>query len=98
METHKCPNCGASLGAESESYSTTCPYCNSTLINKAQQKQVESQPQEPNVPFFNTYSSNTTPNEYEIDKSRFNGFLFVILLIFFWPLAIFYLLTRIKKK
>ena len=97
MEVNKCPNCGASLGAAGEEYTTTCPYCGSTLFNK-DRKPKEPEPK-PNNELGALFSDAKPDFSETTSKIKFNFLVFLILLIFMWPIAIVYaVICKIAKN
>ena len=95
MEANKCPNCGASIH-EREEHITTCTYCGGTIINKAATNEPKPAPTEPS-PSSTIYNANQ-PHINKINI-KFKGGIFILLLIFAWPLAIAYLtICKIQEK
>jgi uncharacterized membrane protein YvbJ len=81
---NECPNCGYSMTKNEPN----CKYCGS--INPLYKK-----------PFYPTSPSNNTsntqqPNSSDDDKN-INWVIFVVLLIFCWPVAVVYLLVKLSK-
>ena len=95
MEANKCPNCGASINNEIDRV-TTCTYCGGTIINQAA-KVEEPVPTKPQP--SSSYSSNSTDHPGSFVKLKFKGIVFVLLLVFAWPLAFLYLaICKIQEK
>ena len=90
MEANKCPNCGASINNETDRI-TTCKYCGGTIINEAATVE-KPEPQKTQQPssFYTNINPETQHPIHKI-KLKFNGLIFLMLLIFMWPLAFLYL-------
>ncbi len=95
MEANKCPNCGASIN-EREEHVTTCTYCGGTIINKAAKDEPKVAPAAPS-PSSTIFNANE-PHPARINL-KFKGGIFLLLLIFAWPLAFLYLaICKIQEK
>lgn len=89
---HECRSCGATL-AKSDS---VCKYCGNNNPNYSR----------PVSSFFSSSSESSTTSDKTYSSSKPSGInsnkninwvLFVLLLIFFWPAAIVYLLVKAGK-
>ncbi len=89
---NECPNCGYDW-SKNEKY---CKYCGTSNPTFVEPKK---------APTFNFLQPNNTNDSNEeksndgnnVSQTKFSVVAFIILLIFFWPAAIIYLLLTMKK-
>ncbi len=84
MQSKRCPNCGATTTITNENI-CKCSYCGSVL---------ESNDSTSN--YSGTMESYEKKDIKPFQKLQFNAALFVILLIFCWPIAVIYALIASK--
>ena len=86
---NECPNCGYQFSSRD----AKCPYCGtanpnySSIFNTAKNDSSSDT--------NSAYKSTVTNNQKD---TKFSLLLFIVLLIFFWPLAIIYLVVYLVKK
>lgn len=79
----ECSGCGYTLNENIE----FCPYCgkaNPYYVKKSDSLTVTQQ------------QKNTSENNSAEKKSKFNAFIFILLLLICWPISIVYLIVTIK--
>lgn len=86
---NECPNCGYQFSSRD----AKCPYCGtanpnySSIFNAAKNDSSSDT--------NSAYKSTVTNNQKD---TKFSLLLFIVLLIFFWPIAIIYLVVYLVKK
>ena len=89
----ECPNCGYQLNQAER----VCKYCGSPNSSFVMVPQRESNRQVPSIlnqNYSNQSNSNSNNSTNTTQKKDFGCLIFVLLLIFFWPAAIVYLIVK----
>ena len=100
MKILKCPACGAPLKKDS----TLCDYCGASIFHedaKTENKKTDTTQTEEKINIFDQIddSINTVKDTiYKRFKPSFNIFVFILLLIFIFPVAIVYLIFNIHQE
>lgn len=83
---NECPNCGYQFSPKD----ATCPYCG-TANPSYQGSYHENTSSLPHQPYT------STNNKKGKKDAKFNVLIFILLLFFFWPIAIVYLVLTLSK-
>lgn len=104
--SQRCPSCGASVSvevaADSRSEALTCPYCEgaldgreiSSLQNQLRSRKTRSRAPQP-VPIYLRAPAEPPARP---PARRFSLVVFILLLMFFWPAAVFYAMHRANNS
>lgn len=91
----ECPNCGYLLNSAEK----VCKYCGSLNSGFVEVKQAPKPRELQTVLSHNYNNNNNSNNNQQVKKDKdFGCLIFVLLLIFFWPAAIIYLLVKGLSK
>ena len=82
MKQYECKNCGAPLNETEKN----CKYCGTTNEHHTPQQ------------IFSLFENPQQTNSSKTTKKSGSIFVFILLLIFCWPLAIFYAIIAFKDK
>ena len=86
---NECPNCGYQFSSRD----AKCPYCGTANPNYS--SIFNSSKNDSSSDTNSAYKSTVTNNQKD---TKFSLLLFIVLLIFFWPIAIIYLVVYLVKK
>ena len=93
MATHECPNCGSILDLKEP----TCPYCGAPNPYYEGSAPSKKPKYEPPAPRPQTTVPQQNPQAPVKQPVSFSVAVFIILLIFFWPAAIIYIIVKSIK-